>query len=87
MDIDRSVAEGRQKIQRLFGYLFLRSRFCGLLDRTALCKFFSDYIPQDLLESCSLFLSQDYPNQEILTLTLRDALQPFPRFPVIRIVE
>ena len=84
MGIDLSVAERCQKIQRLFGYLFLRSRFCRFLDNTAVCDFFSDYIPQHLFEGVPLFLGQDCAYQKIFALICRHLLKISPSFPVIR---
>lgn len=79
-----SVTKGRQKIQRLFGHLFLRSRFCRRLDHTAMCEFFPDHITKHLLESIPLFLGKDCSYKKILALVCRHLLQIDPRFPVIR---
>ena len=49
-----------------------------------MCEFFSDYIPQYLLERIPLFLGKDCPYQKILALICRHLLKISPRFPVIR---
>ena len=79
-----SIAKGCQKIKRLFGHLFLCSRFQRLLDHDAAREFFPDHITKHLLESVPLFLGQDCSYQEILALVCRHLLQIGPRFPVIR---
>lgn len=84
MAIPWSVAKGCQKIQRLFGHLFLCSRFGRLLDHDSAYEFFPDHFLQHLLERFPLFFGQDRPDQKILALVCRHLLQIGPRFPVIR---
>ena len=87
MGIDLSVAERCQKIQRLFGYLFLRSRFCSSLDHTAMCEFFPNHITKHLLEGVPLFFGQDRPDQKIFALVWRYLLQQGPGSPMVRDTE
>ncbi len=82
-----SVAKGCKKIQRLFGHLFLRSRFRMLLDHDTACEFFPDHFPQDLLERIPLFLGQDRPDQKIFALVWRYLLQQGPGSPMVRDTE
>ena len=81
------VAKGCQKIKRLFGHLFLCSRFGRLLDHDAAREFFPDHFPQDLLERIPLFLGQDRPYQKIFALVCRHLLQAGPGSPMVRDTE
>ena len=87
MGIDLSVAERCQKIQRLFGYLFLCSRFGRLLDHDSAREFFPDHIPQHLLERFPLFIGQDRPDQKIFALVCRHLLQAGPGSTMVRDTE
>ena len=78
-----SVAKGCQKIQRLFGHLFPRSRFGKVLDHDAAREFFPDHFPQDLLERIPLFFGQDRPDQKIFALVWRYLLQQSPGLPMV----
>ena len=78
-----SVAKGCQKIQRLFGHLFPRSRFGKVLDHDAAREFFPDHFPQDLLERIPLFFGQDRPDQKIFALVWRYLLQQGPGSPMV----
>ena len=82
-----SVAKGCQKIQRLFGHLFLSSRFQRLLDHDSVCEFFPDHFPQHLLERFPLFFGQDRPDQKIFALVWRYLLQQGPGSPMVWIIE
>ena len=82
-----SVAKGCQKIQRLFGHLFLCSRFQRLLNHDTASEFFPDHFPQDLLERIPLFLGQDRPDQKIFALVWRYLLQQGPGSPMVRDAE
>lgn len=84
MAIQWSVAKRCQKIQRLFGHLFLCSRFGKVLDYDAASEFFPDHFPQDLLERIPLFFGQDRPYQKIFALVCGHLLQQGPGSPMVR---
>ena len=52
-----------------------------------MCEFFSDYIPQYLLELFPLFFGQDRPDQKIFALVCGHLLQAGPGSPMVRDTE